>query len=112
MTDRTDETENERGPNQRLAVVASLRPGSREEAAELVAKGPPYDLREAGFERHSVFLAADTAVFLFEGPGIEGLARDLVNDPARSAAFSAWGPLLDHAPTVAREEFYWDGTAG
>jgi len=36
MTDRTDETE--RGPNQRLAVVASLRPGSRKEAAELVAK--------------------------------------------------------------------------
>jgi len=49
MMDRTDETENERGPNQRLAVVASLRPGSRKEAGELVAKGPPYDLREAGF---------------------------------------------------------------
>ena len=109
MTDRTDETER---PNQRLAVIASLRPGSRDEAAELVAKGPPYDLGEAGLKRHSVFLAADTAVFLFEGPGIEGLARDLVNDPARSAAFSAWGPLLDRAPTVAREEFYWDGTAG
>ena len=39
MTDRPDETENERGPNQRLAVVASLRPSSRDEAAELVAKG-------------------------------------------------------------------------
>jgi hypothetical protein len=23
-------------------------------------------------------------VFVFEGPGIEGLVRDLVNDPARS----------------------------
>ena len=112
MTDRTDETEDLRGPNQRLAVVASLRPGSRDEAAQLVAKGPPYDLREAGFERHSVFLAAETAIFLFEGPGIEGLARDLVNDPARSAAFSAWGPLLERAPTIAREEFYWEGVTG
>ena len=112
MPDRTDETKDVRGPTQRLAVVASLRPGSRDEAAHLVAKGPPYDLGEAGFERHSVFLAADTAVFLFEGPGVEGLARDLVNDPARSAAFSAWGPLLDGAPTVAREEFYWEGTTG
>ena len=109
MTDRTDETER---PNQRLAVIASLRTGSRDEAAELVAKGPPYDLGEAGFKHHSVFLAADMAVFLFEGPGIEGLARDLVNDPARSAAFSAWGPLLDRAPTVAREEFYWEGANG
>jgi hypothetical protein len=112
MTDRTHETEDVRGQNQRLAVIASLRPGSREEAAQLVAKGPPYDLSEAGFARHSVFLAAETAVFVFEGPGIEGLARDLVNDPARSAAFSAWGPLLDHAPTVAREEFYWEGVTG
>jgi hypothetical protein len=112
MTDRTDETDDLRGPSQRLVVVASLRPGSRDEAARLVANGPPYDLGEAGFERHSVFLAAETAVFLFEGPGIEGLARDLVNDPSRSAAFSAWGPLLDHAPTVAREEFYWEGATG
>jgi hypothetical protein len=109
MTDRTDEAEGVRGPNQRLAVIANLRPGSHDEAVDLVAKGPPYDLREAGFARHSVFLAAETAVFLFEGPGIEGLARDLVNDPARSAAFSAWGPLLDRAPTLAREEFYWEG---
>jgi hypothetical protein len=112
MTDRTDGIENVHGPNQRLAVVASLRPGSRDEAAQLVAKGPPYDLGEAGFERHSVFLAAETAVFLFEGPGIEGLARDLVNDPARSAAFSAWGPLLNQAPAIAREEFYWEGVTG
>jgi hypothetical protein len=27
-------------------------------------------------------------VFVFEGPGIQGLVRDLVNDPTRSAAFS------------------------
>jgi hypothetical protein len=69
MTDRTDETEDTRGPNQRLAVIASLRPGSRDEAAQLVAKGPPYDLREAGFERHSVFLAAETVVSPLRGAG-------------------------------------------
>jgi hypothetical protein len=47
-------------------------------------------------------------VFVFEGPGIEGLVRDLVNDPTRSAAFSIWAPLLDGTPVLAREEFYWE----
>jgi hypothetical protein len=47
-------------------------------------------------------------VFLFEGPGIEGLVRDLVNDPARSGGFGVWAPLLDGTPALAREEFYWE----
>jgi hypothetical protein len=47
-------------------------------------------------------------VFVFEGPGIEGLVRDLVNDPTRSAAFSVWAPLLEGTPELAREEFYWE----
>jgi hypothetical protein len=62
----------------------------------------------AGFRRHSVFLAEETVVFVFEGRGIEGLVRDLVNDPARSAAFSTWAPLLNGTPVLAREEFYWE----
>jgi hypothetical protein len=55
-----------------------------------------------------VFLAEETVVFVFEAPGIEGLVRDLVNDPTRSAAFSIWAPLLDGTPVLAREEFYWE----
>jgi hypothetical protein len=48
-------------------------------------------------------------LFVFEGPGTEGLVRDLVNDPTRSAAFSIWAPLLEGTPVLAREEFYWEG---
>jgi hypothetical protein len=95
------------GADERVAVIATLRPGSRERAAEIIAKGAPYGLRLAGFRRHSVFLAAETVVFVFEGPDIEGLVRDLVNDPSRSAAFSIWAPLLEGTPVLAREEFYW-----
>jgi hypothetical protein len=40
----------------------------------------------------------ESVVFVFQGPGIEGLVRDLVNDPARSAAFSVWAPLLEGLP--------------
>ena len=84
----------------RVAVLAKLHPESRERANEILAEGAPYELGQTGFRRHSVFLGAETVVFFFEGPGIEGLVRDLVDDPARSAAFSIWGPLL--------EGFYWE----
>ena len=93
---------------ERLAVVAKLRPGSRERAVEILAKGAPYELGHAGFRRHSVFLAEEEVIFLFEGSGIEGLVRDLVDDPTRSASFSVWGPILEGTPTLAREEFYWE----
>jgi hypothetical protein len=51
---------------ERVAVVATLLPGSRDRAAEIIAKGAPYGLRLAGFRRHSVFLAEETVVFVFE----------------------------------------------
>jgi len=98
----------DRDANERVAVVATLLPGSRERAAEILAKGAPYGLGLAGFRRHSVFLAAETVIFVFEGPAIEGLVRDLVDDPVRSAAFSVWAPLLDGTPRLAQEEFHWE----
>ena len=96
------------GTDERVAVVATLVPGSRERAAEIIAEGAPYGLRLAGFQRHSVFLADEAVVFVFEGSQIEGLVRDLVNDPASSAEFAVWAPLLQGTPVLAREEFYWD----
>ncbi len=114
MTDRTDEVEGFQGPPrggeviERVAVVAKLRPGSHEQASQILAEGAPYELGEAGFRSHSIFLAQEAAVFVFEGSGVERLVRDLVDDPARSATFSVWGPLLEETPTLAREEFYWE----
>jgi hypothetical protein len=118
MTDRSDEVEGVQVPprsgdvTERVAVIAKLRPDSRERASQILAQGAPYDLGEAGFRRHSVFLAEEAVVFVFEGSGIEGLVRDLVDDPARSGAFSVWGPLLDGTPALAREEFYWEASPG
>ena len=93
---------------ERVAVFAKLRPSSRERASQILAKGAHYELGEAGFRRHSVFLAEEAVVFVFEGSGIEGLVRDLIVDPVRSVAFSVWGPLLDGTPTLAQEEFHWE----
>ena len=100
-----------RNARQRVAVVARLRPGSRERAVEIVGHGAPYELAEAGFQRHSVYLSDEVVVFVFEGTGIEALIRELVDDPARSAAFGVWGPLLQGTPAIAHEEFYWRGDA-
>ena len=114
MTDHTNDVEGAEGrPRggampERLAVVAKLRPGSREEASQILAGGAPYELAEAGFRRHSVFIAEEAVVFIFEGPSIEELVRDLVNNPTSSAAFSVWGPLLEGTPSLAREEFHWE----
>ena len=114
MTDRSDEVERVQDSppsgdvTERLAVVAKLRAGSRERAVEILAKGAPYELGHAGFRRHSVFLAEEEVIFLFEGSDIEGLVRDLIDDPTRSASFSVWGPILEGTPTLAREEFYWE----
>jgi hypothetical protein len=117
MTDRTDEVEASQAPPrggevvERVAVFAKLRPGSRERASQILAQGAPYDLGESGFRRHSIFLAEQAVVFVFEGLDVESLVRELVDDPARSAAFSAWGPLLEETPTLAPEEFYWEAGA-
>ena len=57
--------------NECLAVVARLVPGSRERAQEIIAAGPPYELGETGLVRHQIFLGEETAIFVFEGPGVE-----------------------------------------
>ena len=114
MTDRSDEVQGMHVPSrtgdvtERVAVVATLQPGSRERAGQILVEGAPYELGEAGFRRHSIFLAEEAVVFVFEGSGVEKLVRELLNDPARSAAFSVWAPLLEGTPTLAREKFYWE----
>jgi hypothetical protein len=105
MTDRSNEG---RQTAERVAVIANLRPGSRERATQILAEGAPYDLGEAGFRRHSIFLAEHAVVFVFEGVGVERLVSELLSDPTRSAAFSIWAPVLEGTPALAREEFYWE----
>lgn len=92
----------------RLVVVARLIPGSAAKAAQLIDQGPPFEPEETGFTRHSVYLSEGEAVFLFEGPGVEWLVDEIVDDPVRSAAFSAWAPLLEGSPRLALERYHWE----
>ena len=92
---------------QRIGIALDLTPGSRAEAERLTAEGPPFDLAEAGFTRHSILLGNDRAVFVFEGEDAERLVRDIVDDPVRSASLSVWAPILAETPRLVREVYAW-----
>ena len=92
---------------QRLAVIAKLKPDSEARAAELIEQGPPFNPKEAGFERHSVYLTGDHAVFVFEGGQLDELLRYVVKDPSSAGAFHRWEAVIDGMPRVAREVYSW-----
>jgi hypothetical protein len=89
-----------------VAVVASLRPGAAEQAASLIELGPPFELSQTGVQRHTVFLAADTAVFVFEGGEPRTLLAALA-EAGDQSVFGAWESLLDGTPKIAREVYSW-----
>ena len=95
---------------QRIAVIAKLRPGSEDEARSLLESGPPFSPEELGLTSHDVYLGHGTVVFVFVGPDVEREGARLLNDPVRSASFSAWGPLLEGAPSIAQPVYHWDST--
>ena len=97
---------------QQLAVVARLKSGAEPRAAELIAKGPPFDPMKLGLERHAVYLSAGEVVFVFEGQGVEWVVDDLVDDPFRTVvadALDAWRPLIEGEPLIARPAYVWNG---
>jgi hypothetical protein len=93
---------------QRIVVIAKLKPDSHAAAAEILRAGPPYDPGDIGLVRHGVYLSGSEVVFVFEGPDVEQQLSGLLNDPATSAAFSVWAPLLEGTPSAAHELFYWE----
>jgi hypothetical protein len=93
----------------RVALIARLKPGMEERAAELVGDGPPFDPREQGFTRHEVYLSASEVVFLFESPEVEWSLDDMLAEPGGALApvFDAWREIVDGPPRIARPRFIW-----
>jgi hypothetical protein len=95
---------------ERVAIIAHLKEGSEQRAAELVAAGPPFDLTSTGIVRHSVFLSASEAVFVFEGHEVEWIVDQLIDEPFHyelHRALEQWREIVDGRPRVARERFGW-----
>ena len=91
---------------QHIAVIAKLRPGAAEEAARLIERGPPFDPAEHEIERHTVFLAQDTVVFVFEG-GQANSFLAVLGGADEQAALGAWEPLLEGTPLIAQQAYSW-----
>jgi hypothetical protein len=95
----------------RLAIIARLKSGCEEKAAELIAKGAPFDPEGSGFDRHAVFLSATEVVFVFEGTEVDAHLDDLIENPFRwlvSVAFDEWRSLIEDPPRIAREKYFWE----
>src|ERR1044072_2776495 len=95
---------------ERVAIIAHLKEGSEQRAAELVGAGPPFDLTDTGIVRHSIYISAREAVFVFEGHEVEWIVDQLIDEPFRSElprALEQWGESGDGGPRVARERFGW-----
>ena len=67
---------------EQIAIVARLKPAPSRALRSCIAKGPPFDPGAVGITRHSVYLAADAVVFVFEGHEVESAVDGLIEDPA------------------------------
>jgi hypothetical protein len=89
---------------ERIALVARLKPDTREQAAELAAAKPD----APGVSRLSIYLSPTEVVFVIEGEDPEHLVRALLDDPVRSTALEPWLPLFDGPLHRAPEVSTWE----
>lgn len=92
---------------QRLAVIAKLKPGTEDRAAEMIEKGPPFNPKNTPFERHAVFLSGDHAVFVFEGGRLDHVLQSVIKNPTTAGALRDWESIVDGMPRVARQAYFW-----
>jgi hypothetical protein len=93
-----------------LAIVARLKSGAESRAAELLAKGAPFDAEESGLDSHAVYLSAGEVVFVFEGPEVESIVDSLISEPFHWPllhALDEWRPLVEGNPRIARPAYTW-----
>lgn len=90
----------------KIAVIAQIRPGKRDEIERLLAEGPPFDLKAEGFEHHEVFLGDSDLVFVFTGPGAMSQLERLAGSRALFAHVLKMTAFLS-APRVLNQTFEW-----
>jgi hypothetical protein len=97
----------EHTPHARVAVVVPIRRGSSEQARELVAEGPPFNLASLELERHDVFVGEREVVFLLEGASAPAAVEALSQHPALLKAALRWRRILAGPPRILRQRFGW-----
>jgi hypothetical protein len=92
---------------QRIAVIASLKPGMGTRARRLIEHGPPFDPETLDLVRHTVYVSEDQAVFVFEGARVEALIH-AAEQSAGQAALAAWEPVLEGVPHICEQVYQWE----
>ena len=67
--------------NNKIVVIAQIRPGKRADLERLLAKGPPYDLQAEGFEHHEVYVGETDVAFIFTAPSALSRIQRLAASP-------------------------------
>jgi hypothetical protein len=95
---------------ERVAIIAHLKEGTEQRAADLIGAGPPFDLADTGIVRHNVYISDHEVVFVFEGHEVEWIVDQLIDEPFHyelHRALEHWQEIVDGRPRVARERFGW-----
>lgn len=90
----------------RVVVILPLKEGAHDRAAAVIERGPPFDPKEAGLERHQVFITDREAIFVFEADAADAVNR-LAKDMTLWGAAEAWKDLVAGPPRIAEETFSW-----
>jgi hypothetical protein len=90
----------------RLAIILPLKNGASETARALLKLGPPFDLQETQFDRHSVFMSGREIVVVLEGPGESGEFDRSGKDPWIWKERAAWSTILAGGRRVATRTGY------
>jgi hypothetical protein len=83
-----------------LAVSVRLKPGCRDRARKLLAKGPPLDPASLGLSGHEVYLSEDEAVFVFHGCNVRARVSHAIRQPAVWRAGLAWQRCFAAPPQI------------
>jgi hypothetical protein len=92
----------------KVAIIARLKDGCEAHAADLLDKGPPFDPHERRLESHTAYLSAGEVMFIFEGPDVDVILDEMVEnpyEPALTAALESWRPLIEGNPRIARPAY-------
>jgi hypothetical protein len=100
---------------ERVALIAHLKEGSEQRAADLVEAGPPFDLADTGIVRNSVYVSPHEVVFVFEGHEVEWIVDELIDEQFHyelHRTLDQWAEIVDGRPRIARERYGWQREAG
>ncbi|QEC48746.1 hypothetical protein FSW04_14975 [Baekduia soli] len=91
----------------KLVIVLPIEPDLRDMARDVLAEGPPFDLRAAGLDAHEVLLTDNEAIFVFGLPdGPPALERILAEEDFWTVV-SSWERIAAGPPRIASVAFDW-----